>query len=141
MIALLSPAKTLDFERAPPPLVATTPHFAKEARGLAKSAADLSQKRLANLMHISPRRAKLNAERFRDFADLPERSALFAFASDVYTGFQANTVADAGIAFAQDHVRVLSGLNDLAAMRGFDSDGYRYDPDESDTDRWRFIRA
>jgi cytoplasmic iron level regulating protein YaaA (DUF328/UPF0246 family) len=113
MIALLSPAKTLDFERALPPLDATRPHFAEEANGLAKSAANLSQKRLADLMHISPRLAKLNAERFRDFADLPERPALFAFAGDVYTGFEAHTLDEAGVAFAQDHVRMLSGLYGL----------------------------
>ena len=113
MIALLSPAKTLDFERALPPLTATTPHFAEEAGNLAKSAANLSQKRLADLMHISPRLAKLNAERFRDFAGLPERPALFAFAGDVYTGFEAHSLDEAGVAFAQDHLRMLSGLYGL----------------------------
>ena len=113
MIALLSPAKTLDFERALPELSVSAPHFAEEARSLAKSAANLPQKRLAELMHISPRLAKLNAERFRDFADLPERPALFAFAGDVYTGFEARTLDEAGIAFAQDHVRMLSGLYGL----------------------------
>jgi cytoplasmic iron level regulating protein YaaA (DUF328/UPF0246 family) len=113
MIALLSPAKTLDYERALPPLGATTPHFAEEARSLAKSAANLSQKRLSELMHISPKLAKLNADRFRDFADLPERQALFAFAGDVYTGFEAHTLDEAGVAFAQDHVRMLSGLYGL----------------------------
>jgi cytoplasmic iron level regulating protein YaaA (DUF328/UPF0246 family) len=113
MIALLSPAKTLDYERTLPPLAATTPHFSEEARGLARSAANLSQKRLADLMHISPRLAKLNAERFRDFSDLPERPALYAFAGDVYSGFEAYSLNDAGIAFAQDHVRMLSGLYGL----------------------------
>lgn len=113
MIALLSPAKTLDFERALPPLAISTPHFADEARGLARSAANLTQKRLAELMHISPRLAKLNADRYRDFADLPERPALFAFAGDVYTGFDVDTLHEAGVAFAQDHVRMLSGLYGL----------------------------
>lgn len=113
MIALLSPAKTLDFDSALPPLNATTPHFLDEANGLAKSAANISQKRLADLMHISPRLAQLNAERFRGFADLPERPALFAFAGDVYTGFEARTMDEAGVAFAQNHVRMLSGLYGL----------------------------
>jgi len=113
MIALLSPAKTLDFERVLPPLGASAPHFAVEARALAKSAANLSQKRLGELMHISPKLAKLNADRFRDFADLPERQALFAFAGDVYTGFDAPTLDEAGVDFAQDHVRMLSGLYGL----------------------------
>jgi len=113
MIVLLSPAKTLDFERALPPLEATWPHFAEEARGLAGAAAELSPKRLAELMHISPRLAELNAGRFRDFDSLPERAALFAFAGDVYTGFEAHTLDEAGVAFAQDHVRLLSGLYGL----------------------------
>jgi cytoplasmic iron level regulating protein YaaA (DUF328/UPF0246 family) len=113
MIALLSPAKTLDFDRVLPPLAVTAPHFAEEAQSLAKSAANLTQKRLSELMHISPRLAKLNAERFRDFAELPERQALFAFAGDVYTGFEAHTLDEAGVAFAQDHVRMLSGLYGL----------------------------
>lgn len=113
MIALLSPAKTLDFERALPELSVSTPHFSAEAHSLAKSAAHVTQKRLSELMRISPRLAKLNAERFRDFADLPERPALFAFAGDVYTGFEARTLDDTGIAFAQDHVRMLSGLYGL----------------------------
>lgn len=113
MIALLSPAKTLDFARNLPPLDVSTPHFAQEARSLARSAANLSQKRLAELMRISPRLAQLNAERFRDFADLPERPALFAFAGDVYAGFEADTLDEAGIAFAQNHVRLLSGLYGL----------------------------
>ncbi|OHC96079.1 MAG: hypothetical protein A3H25_10225 [Sphingomonadales bacterium RIFCSPLOWO2_12_FULL_63_15] len=113
MIALLSPAKTLDFERPLPPIEASTPHFAEEAQSLARSAANLSQKRLSELMHISPRLAKLNADRFRDFADLPQRPALFAFAGDVYTGFEVDTLDEAGVAFAQDHLRLLSGLYGL----------------------------
>jgi cytoplasmic iron level regulating protein YaaA (DUF328/UPF0246 family) len=113
MLALLSPAKTLDFERTLPPLAISTPHFAEEAQSLAKSASKLTQKRLSELMHISPRLAKLNADRFRDFADLPERQALFAFAGDVYAGFEADTLDEAGVAFADDHVRMLSGLYGL----------------------------
>lgn len=113
MIALLSPAKTLDFDSALPPLDPSVPHFSDEACSLARSASNLTQKRLSELMHISPRLAKLNADRFRDFPDLPERPALFAFAGDVYTGFEADTLDEAGIAFAQDHVRILSGLYGL----------------------------
>ena len=52
MIALLSPAKTLDYERPLPALTATAPRFHAEAASLAKSAANLTQARLAALMHI-----------------------------------------------------------------------------------------
>ena len=113
MIALLSPAKTLDYERPLPAIAATVPRFADTADALAKSAANLTQKRLGTLMHISPALAKLNADRFAGFADALARPALFAFAGDVYTGFEARTLDEPAIAFAQDHVRMLSGLYGL----------------------------
>ena len=113
MIALLSPAKTLDYERPLPAVTATTPRFADTAEALARSAANLTPKRLGQLMHISPALAKLNAGRFAGFADAPARPALFAFAGDVYTGFEARSLDDAAVAFAQDHVRMLSGLYGL----------------------------
>lgn len=123
MIALLSPAKTLDFERELPPLTVSTPHFVEESNSLARSAANLTQKKLSELMHISPRLAKLNADRYRDFPELPERPALFAFAGDVYTGFEAHTLDEPAVAFAQNHVRILSGLygllRPLDAMRPY----------------------
>ncbi len=92
MIALLSPAKTLDYESPLPTIAPTRPRFADEATTLAKAASHLTQKKLQELMHISPALAKLNADRFRDFADAPERPALFAFAGDVYTGLEAATL-------------------------------------------------
>lgn len=123
MIALLSPAKTLDYERPLPPVAATMPRFAAEASVLAAAAANLGQKRLAELMDISPKLAKLNADRFAGFEAQAQRPALYAFAGDVYTGFEARTLDEAGIAFAQDHVRMLSGLygllRPLDAMRPY----------------------
>ena len=113
MIAVLSPAKTLDYESALPKLDSTTPRFADEAQTLAHAAAHMTQKKLGELMHISPALAKLNADRFRDFDTLPERPAMFAFSGDVYTGLEAKTLDEAAVAYAQDHVRMLSGLYGL----------------------------
>jgi uncharacterized protein len=113
MIAVLSPAKTLDYDTPLPPVAATRPRFGEEAARLARSAANLSQKRLRALMHVSPALAKLNADRFRDFADAPERPAVYAFAGDVYAGLGAATLAPTAVAFAQDHLRLLSGLYGL----------------------------
>ncbi|WP_174291951.1 peroxide stress protein YaaA [Sphingomonas bacterium] len=113
MIAVLSPAKTLDYETPLPALTPTAPRFAEEAASLARSAARLPQKKLRELMHISAPLAKLNAERFRDFADAPERPAIYAFAGDVYTGFDVHSLDGAQVGFAQDHVRLLSGLYGL----------------------------
>ena len=112
MIAVLSPAKTLNLESAPP-FPATPARFAGEAETLARAAANLTQKRLGELMHISPALAKLNADRFRDFPDAAARPALYTFAGDVYTGLDAATLEEAQVAFAQDHLRLLSGLYGL----------------------------
>lgn len=112
MIALISPAKTLDLE-SPPPYPATQPRFAAEAATLARAASHLTQKRLAELMRISPALAKLNADRFRDFDDAAERPALYTFAGDVYAGLEAATLEEPAVRFAQDHLRLLSGLYGL----------------------------
>jgi len=113
MIAILSPAKTLDYDTPLPALTPTTPRFAAEATTLAAAASHLTQKKLSELMHISPALAKLNADRFRDFADAPERPAMFAFDGDVYTGLDAGTLEPEALPFAQDHLRMLSGLYGL----------------------------
>ncbi len=113
MIALLSPAKTLDYEAPLPPLASTKPRFAGDAERLAGSVGRLGKKRLADLMDISDKLAALNIDRFRGFALAPERPALFAFAGDVYTGFEAKSLDPQAIDFAQGHVRLLSGLYGL----------------------------
>ena len=123
MIAVLSPAKTLDYETPLPELGSTRPRFDSEAATLAAAASHLTQKRLSELMKISPALAKLNADRFRDFAEAPERLAMFAFAGDVYTGLDAQTLEPEAVTFAQDHLRLLSGLygllRPLDAMRPY----------------------
>ncbi|MBS0285416.1 MAG: peroxide stress protein YaaA [Proteobacteria bacterium] len=113
MIAVISPAKTLDYATPLPAMATTTPRFAEEAATLAKAAARMSRRKLGDLMHISDKLATLNAERFRSFETLPERPAIRAFAGDVYTGLEAATLDEAAIDFAQDHLRMLSGLYGL----------------------------
>lgn len=113
MIATLSPAKTLDYATPFPPVQPTAPRFAADATNLAAAAAKLGNRRLAELMRISDKLAELNHGRFKNFADAPERPALYAFAGDVYTGFEALSLDDPAVAFAQDHVRMLSGLYGL----------------------------
>lgn len=110
MIAILSPAKTMDFEtqRDMPP--STQPRLLSEAFELATAAAQLTQADLMRIMHISEALADLNHGRFNGFADLPVRPAIQAFDGDVYTGLDAKTMDHDAIAFAQDHLRILSGL-------------------------------
>ena len=123
MIAVLSPAKTLDYATPLPDVAPTTPRFADDAVRLAAAAGRLGKKKLAVLMDISDKLATLNIDRFRGFEAQPARAALFAFAGDVYTGFDARTLDPAGVDFAQDHVRMLSGLygllRPLDAMRPY----------------------
>ena len=111
MIAVLSPAKTLDYEtRRDDMPAATEPRFATEASHLAAAAAKLSKARLAELMHISDALADLNADRYRRFEELPKRAAIQAFDGDVYDGLGAKTLDRDAILFAQDHLRIFSGM-------------------------------
>ena len=143
MIAVISPAKTLDYHTPLPPVEPTRPRLAAEAETLARAASHLSQKKLAELMKISPALAKLNAGRFHDFAHAAERPALYAFAGDVYTGLEAYALDQAQVAFAQDHLRMLSGLygllRPLDAMRSYRLEmGTRWAPRRTRlTDWWR----
>lgn len=112
VISLLSPAKTLDFDTgfSDPP---TRARFAAEARRIARSAATIGADGLGALMHISPALAELNHARFKRFGRAETRPAIRAFAGDVYRGFDAVSADSDTIAYAQDHVRILSGLYGL----------------------------
>ena len=109
MLILLSPAKTLDLVSAFPDR-ASEPRFATEAARLARAAAKLGAPKLAKLMHISPKLAELNAARFKGFAKAEPRPAIRLFDGDVYRGFDAASAEPEVIAYAQDHLRILSGL-------------------------------
>jgi uncharacterized protein len=109
VIILLSPAKTLNF-KAPFSDDATAPKFETEARRIARAAAKLSSEELSALMHISPALGQLNAERFKGFAKAESRPAVRAFDGDVYRGFDAKSADEDTIRYAQDHLRILSGL-------------------------------
>jgi len=113
MLAILSPAKTLDYQSPLPPVVPTEPRLGEQTEALVAGAAKLGARKLSGLMDISDKLAQLNAERYRGFYDQPERPALFAFAGDVYSGFEVKSLDEPAVAFAQDHVRILSGLYGL----------------------------
>lgn len=117
MLALVSPAKKLDFNELDRPLPHSTAVFAKETKALVKTARKLSQTELQRLMKLSDSLSELNHKRFKSFAaestvDNAKQAAL-AFAGDTYTGLQAASFDDADLAYAQDHLRILSGLYGL----------------------------
>jgi hypothetical protein len=117
MLILLSPAKNLSLDGAPSGLAATKPDFLKEARELAAAARALTPARLGKLMDISAKLAALNHERFQAFRgdgkSNAQKPAALTFNGDVYLGLDARTMSAADFAFAQDHVRILSGLYGL----------------------------
>ena len=111
MLIVLSPAKSLNFEDAPPaPL--TTPRLLDDIAELARTTRRLSGAELKRLMGISDNLAQLNRARFQAFDPACEDGvqAAFAFAGDVYQGLQARTLDKKGLAYAQDNIRILSGL-------------------------------
>lgn len=116
MLILLSPAKNMNFD-PPPDLAATKPEFLKEAREIAAAARALSPARLKKLMDISDKLAALNHERFAAFrGDMKsnvQKPAALAFNGEVYLGLGAKTMSAEDFAFAQDHLRILSGLYGL----------------------------
>jgi len=111
MLVVVSPAKKLDM--SPVDTRATVPGFAKDANALAEVAAKLSQAELQKLMSISADLAKLNAERFASFGDMDSKPAALTFAGDTYQGLEAKSLDADEMAWAQDHLRILSGLYGL----------------------------
>lgn len=116
MLIVLSPAKRLDFTEPSPGIPATHRRFVDDTTTLSKTARNQTQADLRRLMGISTDLAKLNQARFKAFE--PEAldtgvQAAFAFAGDVYQGLEARTLNQADMAFAQDHVRILSGFYGL----------------------------
>ncbi|MEM9367507.1 MAG: peroxide stress protein YaaA [Planctomycetota bacterium] len=114
MLILLSPAKTLDFESAPKRKRTTVPRLMSQTADLVAELKALSQSDIASLMGVSDKLAQLNFDRFQDFeVPLPKagtRPAIDAFQGDVYTGLRAESFTDKQVAYAQAHLRILSGL-------------------------------
>lgn len=120
MLFLLSPAKTLDYERPVPPELArraTRPRYVDEAAALIDVLRGYTPAGIASLMALSDPLAQLNVGRYAAwstrFTAANSRPAALAFDGDVYEGLQAATLADADWAWAQRHVVILSGLYGL----------------------------
>ncbi len=115
MLFVLSPAKSLDFERPlPEGLQPTRPHFQREANQLVEVLRAKAPQDLAALMSISDALATLNVARYAAWEAQPSpahaRAALLAFDGDVYGGLDAASLDPAQLQWAQDHLAILSGL-------------------------------
>ncbi|EEE37251.1 hypothetical protein RKLH11_1087 [Rhodobacteraceae bacterium KLH11] len=112
MLVVISPAKRLDW--AERDVAVTQPDFQNDAIRLSKTARNLTLGDLKKLMDLSDDLARLNRDRYRAFADAPNaettRPAALAFAGDTYQGLEAASLDAEEMAWAQDHLRILSGL-------------------------------
>ena len=112
MLVLLSPAKRLDFEPSTHTLDLTRPALIERTADLSKATAKLSKRKIKTIMELSDDLAELNYERFQAFdPDATDgKAAALAFAGEVYRGLNAEGLSDTDLKWAQDHLRILSGM-------------------------------
>ena len=114
MLITLSPSKGQDFELAAPTNTFTIPQQLKDSEKLIKQLRKLSVEEIKKMMSLSDNLAELNFQRYKDFG-LPfnqqnAKQAIFAFKGDVYSGINTSSMAQQDFEYAQNHVRILSGL-------------------------------
>jgi len=113
MLILLSPAKTLDFESTKRVSEASVPDFASQASELISRLKTYAIAELMDLMSISDKLALLNHQRFQQWSPVitsDSRAAICAFKGEVYSGLNVEDWSTRDFNFAQQHIRILSGL-------------------------------
>ena len=122
MLIVLSPAKSLDYKTPVMVKEPTLPEFVSESAKLIADLKKLAPQDVAKLMGLSDQLAVLNVGRYRDwskkFTESNSKPAIYAFDGDVYDGFDVKTLNAKAVHFAQDHIRILSGL--YGALRPLD---------------------
>lgn len=117
MLLVISPAKNLDETSALPAIKTTQPAMLAEAEVLIEQLKTLAPHEVAGLMKLSDKLGALNYERFqqwhRPFTAKNARPAALTFNGDVYQGLAAANFTADDFAFAQQHLRILSGLYGL----------------------------
>ncbi len=114
MLIVVSPAKTLDYETAPTTSSYTQPQFLEHSQVLIDELKHQSVQDIAELMKLSDKLSSLNVARYEswtpEFNTANAKQAVLAFKGDVYTGLDAESLSEEDLLFAQDHLRILSGL-------------------------------
>lgn len=117
MLAVISPAKRLDFDTPSPTKKYSLPAYLEESTQLIATLRNKSPVDLSNLMGISCKLADLNYQRYTQwqtpFSSKNAKQAMTAFAGDVYMGLLARTYSERDFSWAQKHVRILSGLHGI----------------------------
>ncbi|WP_235296188.1 peroxide stress protein YaaA [Portibacter marinus] len=116
MITLLSPAKTLDYSEDGK-FGHTMPRLLDHSLRLVDNLKKKNSKKLQDLMNISKDLADLNVDRYEqfssDFKEENSKPSILAFKGDVYVGLEAESFTENEMEFAQEHIRILSGLYGL----------------------------
>ncbi len=117
MLAIISPAKTLDFENPSPTRKHSVPVLLAESKRLIDELRQKAPQDIADLMGISSKLADLNYDRYAawngQFSCKTAKQAMLAFKGDVYLGLEAETYSERDFTWAQKHVRILSGLHGI----------------------------
>ena len=114
MLITLSPSKGQDFETPGPSKTYSKPAALKDSELLIRELRKIRQKDIQGLMNVSENIAKLTADRYQafrtPFTPKNAKQAIFAFKGDVYSGIDIGKYKEADLKYAQDHLRILSGL-------------------------------
>jgi cytoplasmic iron level regulating protein YaaA (DUF328/UPF0246 family) len=114
MLVVISPAKNLDYDTPAVTKTFTQPEMLDDSQTLIKHCQTLSPAKIGSLMKISDKLAGLNADRYASwqtpFDNNNAKQALLAFNGDVYTGLDASSFSQGDFDYAQQHLRILSGL-------------------------------
>lgn len=114
MFALVSPAKKLNFTNEAPCSDFTQPMFQSQSQELINILKETPRSRLKALMSLSDKLTDLNYERYQNYSQPFDPSnakqAIYAFRGDTYVGLDADSLSNADVLYAQDHLGILSGL-------------------------------
>ncbi len=117
MLIVISPAKTLDLSSTDLAFTPSQPQFLSQAEELVGLMRKKSRAEIGELMHISEKLADLNFDRYAafstPFSEENAKAAVLTFKGDVYVGLDAASMDEQALNFAQQHLRILSGLYGL----------------------------
>ncbi len=117
MIVLLSPAKNLNFKPQSITKRHSQPQFLEDSKRIMHKLQRLTKKQITALMSMNQKLTELNYQRFKEwqlpFTEENAIQSLFAFNGEVYNGLKARHLSEGDVLFAQEHVRILSGLHGI----------------------------
>ena len=110
MLALLSPAKTLDLTPISNAILASKPALLKQTKTVVKELQKLSYAQLKSLLGVSDNLARLNYDRYKEFHKQADKQAAFTFMGPAFQCLDAKSMSPDDLEFAQSHLRILSGV-------------------------------